>query len=323
MDTEIFVEKFRPKKLSEIVGNKKVIEELKTMVKNGNINHSLFHGKPGTGKTTTALAIGNELYGELKPINFMELNASDERKIETVRDKIKYFAKSLPLEAKFKIILLDEVDSMYIDAQQALRRIMEKYAQTCRFILSCNSVSKVVPAIVSRCSTYNFQPIEKEEMIERLRYICKMEQLDYDEESIKYIVENSNGDMRWGLNKLQTTGASGKVSMENLLSNTLDGTFNFIVSKLVGSGQFDEVKKGMVQFLQEGGTEREFLLKFHNYIVRNSTFNKEQVGKTIHLVLDADRDLLLGVNNQFVIDVFLIDVIKLRKLYNKKSKILQ
>ncbi|HDD05185.1 MAG TPA: replication factor C small subunit, partial [Candidatus Aenigmarchaeota archaeon] len=160
---EIWTEKYRPKTLDEVVGQEKVVEKLKAFVRAKNLPHLLFAGPAGTGKTTCALAIARELYGEEWRDNLLELNASDERGIDTIRTKVKEFARTKPIgDFPFKIILLDEADALTRDAQQALRRTMENFSSTCRFILDCNFSSKIIEPIQSRCAIFRFKPLEKE-----------------------------------------------------------------------------------------------------------------------------------------------------------------
>lgn len=173
---EIWIEKYRPKRLDDVVGQVEVIKRLKSYVLSRNLPHLLLSGPPGVGKTASAVCIARELFGEAWTNNFTELNASDERGIDVVRNKIKNFARTAPLgEAEFKIIFLDEADALTSDAQSALRRTMEKYTATCRFILSCNYSSKIIEPIQSRCAVYRFKPISSEAIGERIRYIVKAE----------------------------------------------------------------------------------------------------------------------------------------------------
>src|SRR5512137_183266 len=162
---DVWVEKYRPKKLSDVIGQKAIVERLSAYVKTRSMPHMLFAGPAGSGKTTCAIALARELYGEQWKDNLIELNASDERGIEIVRGKIKDFARAASIGgADFKIIFLDEADSLTADAQAALRRTMERYSATCRFILSCNYSSRIIPPIQSRCSVMRFSPLTKEEV---------------------------------------------------------------------------------------------------------------------------------------------------------------
>ncbi|MCK4555565.1 MAG: AAA family ATPase, partial [Candidatus Aenigmarchaeota archaeon] len=161
---DIWTEKYRPEKLSDVVGQKEITARLEAFVKEKSMPHMLFAGSAGIGKTTSAIALAKQLYGDTWQRNFMETNASDERGIQVVRSKIKDFARTKPLGAEFKIIFLDESDALTPEAQQAMRRTMEKYTSTTRFILSCNYSSKLIPPIQSRCAIFRFRPIGKEDI---------------------------------------------------------------------------------------------------------------------------------------------------------------
>ncbi len=161
---EIWTEKYRPKSLTEVIGQEKIVSRLKAFVKTKSVPHCLFAGSAGIGKTTCALALAKDLYGEHWKQNFLETNASDERGINVVRSKIKDFARTAPLNAPFKIIFLDESDALTSEAQQALRRTMEKYSNTCRFILSCNYSSKVLEPIQSRTAVFRFNRLTDDDV---------------------------------------------------------------------------------------------------------------------------------------------------------------
>ena len=207
---EIWTEKYRPKKLDEVVGQEHVVNRLKAFVREGTIPNMLFAGPAGVGKTTCAIALARELYGENWRQNFMETNASDERGINVVRGKIKDFARTKPIGAGFKIIFLDESDALTPEAQQALRRTMEKYASTTRFILSCNYSSKIIPPIQSRCAIFRFKPIEKEKMKSHLRKIGQQESIEITEDGLDAVVRVAEGDMRQAINILQAVGITSK-----------------------------------------------------------------------------------------------------------------
>lgn len=208
---KVWVEKYRPKKLDDIIGQDSVIKGLKSYVISKNVPNLMFSGPPGTGKTTAGLAIARELFGDLWYDNFMELNSSDERGIETVREKIKNFARSSTVgDAEFKILFLDEADALTSEAQAALRRTMERYTNVCRFILSCNYSSKVIEPIQSRCSVYKFGHLSDNAIIERIYYIAKEENLEISANVINAIKYVAQGDMRRAINALQSASMLDK-----------------------------------------------------------------------------------------------------------------
>jgi len=212
-----WTEKYRPRKLEEMVGQDAVVERLEAYVKSKSIPHLLFAGPAGLGKTTAALCITNELFGDVRG-NFLELNASDERGIEVVRTKIKDFARTVPLSGSFKIIFLDEADALTPDAQNALRRTMENYTKTCRFILSCNYSSKIIEPIQSRCAIFRFKPISNDAIIKRLETILKEEGVEYTKDGLDAIVYVSEGDLRRAINLLQSVATFGGVNEDNVYS---------------------------------------------------------------------------------------------------------
>lgn len=209
---ELWVEKYRPRRLDEIVDQREIVERLKEFVRDKNVPHLLFVGPPGTGKTTAALCLAYELYGGLWRDNTLELNASDERGIDVIRSRIKEYARTVPLgEVPFKLIILDEADNMTGDAQQALRRTMELFSRSTRFILIANYASKIIEPIQSRCAIFRFQPIPKGDFAARLRYIAEREGVKVLDEAIEAIWEESLGDMRKAINTLQAAAALNSV----------------------------------------------------------------------------------------------------------------
>ncbi|MEM3030389.1 MAG: replication factor C small subunit [Candidatus Micrarchaeia archaeon] len=199
-----WTEKYRPKTLSEVIGQKEVVERLQAYAKARSMPNLLLAGPAGVGKTTATLALAHDLFGDAYRDSILELNASDERGIDVVRGKIKDFARTLPLATvPFKLIFLDEADALTPDAQHALRRTMELYSQATRFILSCNYSSKIIEPIQSRCALFRLRPLSEEEIRQMLARIAKAESLQLADSAVKALIYVSEGDLRKAINALQ------------------------------------------------------------------------------------------------------------------------
>ncbi|KAL4444574.1 hypothetical protein ABPG77_002391 [Micractinium sp. CCAP 211/92] len=209
-------EKYRPRSLDEVAAHGDIIDTIKKLLHENQLPHLLFYGPPGTGKTSTILAIARQIYGPSVGNMTLELNASDDRGIAVVRNEIQDFASTRTIFAsKFKLIILDECDAMTRDAQAALRRVMEKYTRNARFCLICNYVSKIIPALQSRCTRFRFQPLPEQFVRSRLDYICTQEGLKVASGGVDALIELGGGDMRRTLNLLQSTHMSaGEITEE-------------------------------------------------------------------------------------------------------------
>ena len=206
--SELWVERYRPKTVSEIKGQQAVVARLSAYANNKSFPHLLFAGPPGTGKTTAALALTRDVFGKEFRRNILEMNASDERKLESIRTKVKQFARTAPSPGtSFKVIFLDEADALTPDAQGALRRIMEQNSETCRFILSCNYSSKIIEPIQSRCAVFRFRPLENEQILERISIVAKNENIMIEHEAAKAIDLFSLGDLRKAITSLQVAAS--------------------------------------------------------------------------------------------------------------------
>ncbi|RMD58379.1 replication factor C small subunit [Candidatus Woesearchaeota archaeon] len=208
MTSAIWTEKYRPKTFSQVRGQKDIVDKLSAFVKQKNLPHLLFAGPAGVGKSTLALVIARELFGDGYRENFLELNSSDERGIDVIRVKVKDFARTKALgDVPFKLIFLDECDALTRDAQQALRRTMEMYTGTCRFILACNYSSKMIDPIQSRCAVFRFRPLDEEEIRKLIDEVASEEGLSIDDSARSALVSVAGGDCRRLQNVLQSCAA--------------------------------------------------------------------------------------------------------------------
>lgn len=211
-----WIEKYRPRNLNKILGNQNTVKLLNNALVSKNIPHLLFHGPPGTGKTTTILAFARELYNYSFDKNVLELNASDDRGIAVVRTQILQFVKTVttdnPLHVKYKLIILDEADAMTIDAQIALRKIIEDYSDSTRFCFICNYINKITYPIISRCVTFKFNSINGDNIFNHLKSIAQIENLLIKDDIIVAIVETSLGDLRKAIGLLQNINYYQRIS---------------------------------------------------------------------------------------------------------------
>ena len=219
--SELWVEKHRPQSVAQIRGQAAVVQRLGTYAGNKNFPHLLFAGPPGTGKTTAAMALTKDIFGEEFRQNLLEMNASDERKLESIRTKVKQFARTQPYGgAAFKIIFLDEADALTHDAQGALRRIMEQYAETCRFILSCNYSSKIIEPIQSRCAVFRFRPLADADVASQVVHVAELEALTLEDGAVEALTRISQGDLRKALTALQVAAALNTTVSRELVYET-------------------------------------------------------------------------------------------------------
>jgi replication factor C small subunit len=217
-DSMIWTEKYRPQTFDEVKGQKKIVERVRAFVEQKNMPHLLLAGPAGVGKSTLALVVAKELFKDSWKNNFLELNSSDDRGIDVVRSTIKEFAKTKAIgNVPFKIIFLDECDSLTKEAQQALRRTMENFVLTTRFILSCNYSSKIIDPIQSRCTVFRFKPLVQEDIKDYVTKIADQESIKIDDDAIKALVGISHGDVRKITNILQSCSSVDKQITENLI----------------------------------------------------------------------------------------------------------
>lgn len=225
IDTNPWIEKYRPQTLNKIIAHNEILETLKKFIAKKCLPHLLFYGPAGTGKTSTITACAKELYGDKYKFMVMELNASDDRGIEVVRTKIKEFvcAENIFPETKnlFKLVILDETDAMTEDAQAILRNVVEKYTKTTRFCLICNYIKDINPALQSRCTQFRFSPIKKDDIKKKIIEIKKLENIKITISGLDTLIDRSGGDMRKVLNILQSVSMAYDKVNENNINNFL------------------------------------------------------------------------------------------------------
>ncbi len=310
-NSSIWVDKYRPKKFDEIIGQEYFISRVKSFVKSKSLPHLLFAGSPGTGKTTTALVVARELYGEngLKG-NFLELNASDDRGIDVIRNTIKEFAKLKSLaEVPYKIIVLDEADSLTKEAQQALRRTMEKYSSTCRFILACNEISKLIDPIQSRCVIFKFKPLTNENLRELIKKIEKNEGIEVNEESIEILINSSKGDLRKLVNTLQSASSISKKIDSRLLDEILDFVDPKEVKEMISKaikGDFFGARDLLIKLKSKRGmTSLEVLKEIYKEIINNEELDSKLKIKFIDRIATVEFRIVEGSDDELQLESLL------------------
>lgn len=305
----IWIEKYRPRRLDDIVGQNDIVVRLKSYVKTGNLPHLLFAGSAGVGKTTAAVALAREFFGDSWQTNFREMNASDERGIDVVRTQIKEFARTSPLgDAEFKILFLDEADALTTDAQAALRRTMETYARTCRFILSCNYSSKIIDPIQSRCAIYRFRPLDREAVIEEIRRIAAAEGLTLTEGALDAIVYVAAGDMRKAINALQGAAIISPEIDEKMIyaitATARPDEIDELLDLSIG-GRFDEAEKALSDLTRVRGiAPNEILNQCYRALVQRDIDRALKV-KLIDAIGEADFRLSEGANSDIQMEALI------------------
>lgn len=308
---EIWTEKYRPRRLSEVAGQDAIIRNLSSYVKARNLPHLIFSGPAGVGKTAAAVALARELFGETWSENFTELNASDERGIEVVRNNIKNFARTMPIgNAAFKIIFLDEADALTDAAQSALRRTMERYSGTCRFILSCNYSSKIIEPIQSRCSVYRFKALSYDAIAARIRYIADQEGLTISEEVIRAINYVAMGDMRRAVNAVQSAAVlSDELRPEMIYEITAMARPEQIRALIMQAlaGQFFEALEALDSLLGKGISGDEILAQMHRLVIGMEIPARKKV-ELMDRIGEADFRITEGANERIQLDALLASI---------------
>jgi replication factor C small subunit len=306
---EVWVEKYRPEKLADVAGQEEVVERLTAYARTRSLPHLLFAGPAGTGKTTCAIALAKELFGEDWKINFHELNASDERGINVVRTKIKEYARTAPIgEGGFKIIFLDEADALTNDAQAALRRTMEKYTGTCRFVLSCNYSSKIIEPIQSRCAVFRFRPLKPEPIEGYLNKIAKAEKLKITKEGMASIIYIAQGDMRKAINSLQVAASLSETIDEDALYKTATIARPDDVKDLLEialSGKFLATREKLDELLIEFGLSGEDVIRQIHRTIFDLSIDEAYKVQLVDRLGEAEFRMVEGSNERIQLEALL------------------
>jgi replication factor C small subunit len=311
-------EKYRPKKLSQVVDQKEIIKGISNLIKSPDIPHMLFAGPAGVGKTTTALCIAMELLGEEWRKNTLELNASDERGIKMVRERVKEFAASIKLagDREFgrpKIIILDEADEMTSEAQTALRRIIEDSAKTTRFVIICNYLSQIIEPIQSRCVVFRFTRLPKEYVIDHLKMICEQQKVKYEEKALAQIFEATGGDLRHSINIMQASAGMGSVSVASVTAAVgLSGRAKVgEVLRLAMSGRFNDSRAKLLELTQVYGISEGDFMKYANEEAYEMKIEKPEEFAAI--MAEYDYRLTAGAHPEIQLSALLAQLGKLAK----------
>ncbi len=304
----VWVEKYRPKSLADMVGQENIVPVLQAYAAKRSMPHLLFAGPPGAGKTTAAIALARDLFGEEWRQNFLELNASDERGIDTVRTTIKSYARSAPMGGGFKILFLDEADNLTAEAQASLRRLMERYSAACRFILSCNYSSRIIEPIQSRCAVFRFRIYSSEQILLMLKRIAAAEKREVAPDAYKAIIEASDGDLRRAVNLLQLAATFRDRVDLAAIREVVTSPLRDEVEAIFGTalqGDFLTAREQLFRlFVERGASGEDILRSLHSYVVGEpgppvSPTEKIQL---IQYLADVDFRLAQGASDRIQLE---------------------
>jgi replication factor C small subunit len=298
----LWAEKYRPRTLNDIINQKEIVDRIKGFVKAQTMPHCLFAGPAGTGKTTTALCLAHDLFGARFADSFFELNASDERGINVVRERVKTFARTRSLgEIPFKILVLDEADNMTSDAQQALRRTMERYTETCRFILVCNYSSRIIEPIQSRCAPFRFSPLSDEDIRGRLFHVAQVEGIALAEDCAYAILEACRGDLRKAYNTLQAAASFGRAIDETAIYTVIGRVHPKEVQDMLAlafKGDFVGARDRLRQVLVEYGLSASDIIQYVHAELFRFKLPEQWKARLADAIGEADFRISQGANDE-------------------------
>lgn len=310
IDQTTWVDKYRPRTLNDIIGHDEVKNVLTSSIKKGDLPHLLFHGNAGTGKTSTVTALVTQLYGYKMSDNVLELNASDENGINVVRDKIIRFANIIvgSVDPKyqcpsFKIIILDEADSMTSEAQTALKKVMESTCDITRFVFICNYENRIIEAIKSRCASFRFNPIPDHLIIKKLKEISKKENLKIDDKALRVITDICEGDARRSINTLQNIKYIPGIKMRKIkkgdihdITSYIEKDFFDIYWNTILSGTVDELTRISLKIINTGYPINYILNCIKDRTIE-TCMNDKQISKILIHIANIERMITNGSNN--------------------------
>jgi replication factor C small subunit len=310
----MWVEKYRPKSLEAIVDQKEIVDRLKSFVKARNVPHCILAGPPGTGKTTAALCLSRDLYGDAYREHTMELNASDERGIDVVRETVKTFARVKSIgEIPFKIMILDEADNMTSDAQQALRRTMERYTGTCRFIMCANYSGKIIEPIQSRCAPFRFSYLPRKEQDAYLNQIAEKEKIKLTVDGLDAIFEVCGGDLRKAINTLQAATSLEKLVDAKVVYSIAGKASPADVQKMLKTamdGNFIESRKQLRDMIQKYGVAgSDIIRQIHSEIFRTEIPEPWRI-KLAGIIGEVDYRLVEGADEEVQLSALLARLVE-------------
>lgn len=323
IETELWVEKYRPETLDEIVNHDDIIETLQSYVENGNVPNLIFAGPAGVGKTASALAIAHDLYGEQYEQYTLELNASDKRGIDMVRNELKEFSRSIPSgTASYKLLILDEADHLTSEAQHALRRTMEKFSDLTRYVLICNYSSKIIEPIQSRCSLFTFSHLPEETVQAQLAYIANQEQLTITDEGIQALVDVSRGDLRKAINLLQSVAYRKRDITKKVIYDAAGKIYPKTARNLVETafaGEFETARTTLTELLVEQGIDGSDLLRALERAINQNTVNLDPPDKIQlnRFLSELDFRISEGATDYIQLTALLAELYELGRQYKK------